>query len=112
MRMWMINPKLLCRKHLLGEHSEIHKHKHNFEKNHSISKRVFPVAQIEPSSMKKRHDELVIEMQRRNYNHNSPYEMPNISYLPPQERDTKVDVNFSVNDLVERCPCCRRNLII
>ena len=24
MRMWMIDPKLLCRKHLLGEHLEIH----------------------------------------------------------------------------------------
>jgi hypothetical protein len=25
MMMWMIDPVLLCRKHLLGEHGEIHK---------------------------------------------------------------------------------------
>jgi len=24
MRMWMLNPKALCRKHLMGEHVEIH----------------------------------------------------------------------------------------
>lgn len=24
MRMWVVNPKILCRKHLLGEHVELH----------------------------------------------------------------------------------------
>jgi hypothetical protein len=24
MRMWMVPPKVMCRKHLLGEHVEIH----------------------------------------------------------------------------------------
>lgn len=32
MRMWMIDPKLLCRKHLLGEHNEIHKHLPSFRR--------------------------------------------------------------------------------
>ena len=35
MRMWMISPEWLCRKHLIGEHGEIHKH-------HSIAKRIAP----------------------------------------------------------------------
>ena len=61
MRMWMVNPKILCRKHLLGEHGEIHKHRHNFVKQHSITKRI-ELGQIEPSSMESRHDELVKEM--------------------------------------------------
>ncbi|MFW6247177.1 MAG: hypothetical protein ACOC22_03345 [bacterium] len=30
--MWGINPELLCKKHLLGEHGEIHKHRYNFVK--------------------------------------------------------------------------------
>ena len=50
MRMWMIKPELLCRQHLLGEHSEIHKHKHNFEKGHSIKGRLYPISQKEPLS--------------------------------------------------------------
>jgi hypothetical protein len=106
MRMWMIDPKLLCRKHLLGEHGEIHKHRHNFVKKHSISKRVFPVVQIEPGSMELRHDELAKEMIRRGYNHQSPFEQPDISYLPELEQNVKVDKNHSMEDLISRCPEC------
>jgi Pyrimidine dimer DNA glycosylase len=62
MRMWCINPRLLCDKHLLGEHGEIHKHRHNFVKRHSIAGRVYPVAQIEPLSMADRHEVLAQEM--------------------------------------------------
>jgi len=40
MRMWMVEPKLLCKKHLLGEHNEIHKHRHNFVKKHSVKGRI------------------------------------------------------------------------
>lgn len=112
MRMWMINPRLLCRKHLLGEHGEIHKHRHNFVKQHSISKRVSPVVQIEPSSMEKRHDELAKEMVRRGFNHKSPFEQPDISYLPQGEQQAQVDINVSINDLIDRCPICLKNIII
>ena len=65
MRMWMISPGLLCNKHLIGEHGDIHKHRHNFVKKHSISGRLSPIVQIEPSSMEKRHDELTLEMEKR-----------------------------------------------
>jgi hypothetical protein len=58
----MINPKFLCRKHLLGEHGELHKFKHNFIKHHSITGRIVPIVQIEPASMQSRHDEIVQEM--------------------------------------------------
>ena len=111
MRMWMINPKLLCRKHLLGEHGEIHKHRHNFVKQHSISKRVSPVVQIEPVSMEKRHDELAEEMVRRGFNHNSPYKQPDLSYLSETERNVKVDLNNSINDLTNRCLICTKNIL-
>ena len=48
MRMWGIDAKLLCKKHLIGEHGEIHKHRHNFVKQHKITKRISPIVQIEP----------------------------------------------------------------
>ena len=86
MRMWMIDPKLLCRKHLLGEHAEIHKHRHNFVKQHNITGRIYPIVQIEPENMKSRHDELAKEMIKRGYNHNSPYEQPDLDYLPNNQR--------------------------
>jgi hypothetical protein len=104
--MWGINPKLLCRQHLLGEHSEIHKHRHNFVKHHSIAKRISPMVQIEPENMQKRHDELVEEMLARGYNHNSPYEQPDLTYLKPEERFAKINVENSISDLRNRCQQC------
>lgn len=107
MRMWQIAPALLCNKHLLGEHGEIHKHRHNFVKQHRIDGRISPVVQIEPASMGTRHDELAAEMTRRGMNHKSPYEQPDISYLPEWQQNAKVDVATSLADLCERCEDCR-----
>lgn len=107
MRMWMINPRTMCRKHLLGEHGEIHKHKHNFEKKHRISGRISPIVLIEPSQMQTRHDELAREMLRRDYNHKSPYELPDLSYLDVDERDAKANVWYNINDLHNRCEECK-----
>ena len=107
--MWMIDPKLLCRTHLLGEHFEIHKHRHNFVKKHSIANRV-ALGQIEPKSMKTRHDALAAEMLRRGFKHKSPYEMPDISHLTNHEQSFTVDLEQSKRDLAGRCEECRRML--
>lgn len=103
----MINPRLLCRKHLLGEHGEIHKHKHNFVKHHSIKNRIL-LDQIEPMSMRERHDALAKEMLRRKFKHKSPYEMPDLSYLPEHERLHKVNQDNALQDLIGRCEECRK----
>lgn len=108
--MWKLPVENLCRKHLIGEHGEIHKHRHNFVKQHSILGRIIPVVQIEPKSMKSRHDELAEEMIRRGFNHNSPYEQPDLSYLPKEQRNAKVDLEVSKRDLMERCEECRRRI--
>ena len=100
-RMWMVNPEILCRKHLLGEHGEIHKHRHNFVKKHRMDGRV---GQIEPKSMEKRHNELAKEMTRRGYNHKSPFKQPDVSYLP----EMVVDANESIKDLLRRCGECEK----
>lgn len=83
--MWMVDPRLLCRKHLLGEHSEIHKHKHNFEKGHRITGRLRPVVTIEPANMESRHNQLAKEIKRRGYNHKSPYTLPDLSKYEAHE---------------------------
>jgi hypothetical protein len=108
--MWMINPELLCNKHLLGEHGEIHKHRHNFVKKHKISGRIFPIVQIEPSSMKYRHDQLAREMVKRGMNHKSDYVQPDISHLPFSERYAEVNTYKSLVDLEKRCPDCAGNI--
>lgn len=103
MRMWMIPPELMCSKHRVGEHGEIHKHRHNFIKHHSIAGRISPITQIEPEAMKIRHDELAATLK----NHNSPYELPDLSYLPLEHRFATVSGLESLRELYKRCPDCR-----
>jgi hypothetical protein len=110
MRMWMIEPSMLCNKHLLGEHGEIHKHRHNFVKQHSITGRIKPIVLIEPSAMKARHDELAKEMIKREMNHKSPYKQPSLSHLPKDERYAKADINYNLIDLANRCPDCKERI--
>lgn len=101
MRMWMVDVKYLCRKHLLGEHGEIHKHRHNFVKKHKMAGRM---GQIEPEAMESRHDELAEEMIRRGYKHQSPFEQPDVSYLP----EMKVNKEEALQDLLSRCEECKK----
>jgi hypothetical protein len=108
--MWMINPALLCNQHLLGEHGEIHKHRHNFIKHHSITGRIYPVILIEPASMQERHDQLANEMLRRGFNHKSPYEQPDLSHLTDDERYAKVNVKYNLADLSNRCAKCAERI--
>lgn len=107
MRMWMVPVSALCRKHLLGEHNELHKHKPSFDKKHSMSGRVSPIVLIEPTAMYTRHQELAAEMEKRGYKHESPYSMPDINYLPYSVRCAKVDVQKSIFDLRYRCKECK-----
>lgn len=110
MRMWMIKPKLLCDKHLLGEHGELHKHRHTFVKKHSISGRIFPIAQIEPLSMQNRHAVLAKEMLIRGFKHQSPYVQPSLTHLKKEELSVKVDVDQSIKDLASRCIECKKRI--
>lgn len=67
MRMWMINPSLLCDKHLLGEHFEIHKLIGCLKKRKSIQD-IFDKKLIDPKLIYKRHSDLVKEMNNNRSN--------------------------------------------
>lgn len=94
----------LCRQHLLGNHGELHKHRHVFVKGYSIAGRR---GQIEPLSMKAWHDALAREMIRRGYRHNSPYELPPLDYLPYEDLHGRVDRVAALRYLKGRCSRCR-----
>lgn len=106
MRMWMIDPRVMCRQHLIGEHGELHKFLNSWRKRHGVTGRVAGNA-MEPESYKARHDELAAEMSRRGMQHGSPLEQPDFSYLPPEHRFYKVDREASLRLLVGRCEKCR-----
>ena len=112
MRMWMVSPIILCTNHLLGEHNEIHKHRHVFLKGWKITKRVeINNIQIEPSSMKIRHDELAEEMLKRwpkENGHKSQYEQPDLSKYTEYEQNVRVNIQQSLADLLSRCDKCKK----
>lgn len=99
----MIDPKLMCSKHLLGEHFEIHKAVGNLEHSGKWVRSLAEKGFLEPSSFKSRHDELVNEMIRRGYDHFTPLSVNRFSNLPG-----KVDVDKSMKDLLDRCKECDR----
>jgi hypothetical protein len=104
MRMWGINPKTLCRKHLLGEHVEMHMFVGVINKGSSI-KGYLGKGLIEPRKIKERHNELRLEMISRGYKHKSP--LPVYNYIGA---NGKVDIKRSLNELKKRCKECRNRI--
>ena len=104
MRMWGVNPKYLCDRHLLGEHGEMHKHLPSFFKGYKVERRFTPIIQIQFIGYEERHDSLAEEMLRRGMRHNSPLpELPDFKRLYPEYYHLKVDIDFNVIDLNSRC---------
>ncbi len=103
MRMWKVSPELMCRKHLLGEHVEMHMFLGTLSKGKSIDGYVRS-GLVEVHNIKARHDELAQEMVRRGYRHNSPMESSPIL----ASKKGVVDVEKNCIELQSRCPECRR----
>jgi pyrimidine dimer DNA glycosylase len=98
--MWMVDPRKMCSQHLLGEHSEIHMLVATLIRKKSIAGFVEKKL-IEVHSIRRRHQELVEEMQRRGMRHQSP--------LPVFRARRLGRVNRRVNlaELAKRCERCR-----
>lgn len=105
MRMWMTPPEAMCRKHLLGEHVELHMFVGTINKGVSVEG-FLTKNLLEPESLYVRHDALVAEMNRRGYKHKSP--MGTILWWSLTYRQYKVKINrpASLAELHRRCPEC------
>lgn len=109
MRMWMVEPKIMCMKHLLGEHVELHMFHGTLKKGGNINGYVLK-GLVEPFSIPRRHIELVREMERRGYKHKTALEMESntLEYLSNQYKTAKVNVETSRKELVTRCLECQK----
>jgi hypothetical protein len=107
--MWMCDPKILCRKHLMGEHVETHMFLGSFQKKKSIAGFVEKNC-AQPLALQDRHDVLAAEMVRRGYNHKSPLQFtPEVlNYLPENHRAATVDIDGALHVLLEvkKCEVC------
>jgi len=106
MRMWMVDPSIMCDRHLLGEHVEIHMLVGCLRKKKNIRGYV-EKGLVEIRSLRTRHDGLVREMRRRHMNHASS--LPRT--IPRPEKGVgfgRVDRRASLKELRRRCPSCRQ----
>ena len=104
MRMWMTNPAIMCRKHLLGEHVELHMFVGSINKGTRMGRYVTE-GLLEFDSLRSRHTALVTEMKRRGYQHKSP--LPRCRAIPKAER-VRINTTQSLAELLGRCAECRK----
>jgi hypothetical protein len=105
MRVWGVNPKLMCNQHLLGEHVEIHMFVGTINKGRSIQGYIAK-GLVEPDKLAKRHIQLVAEMVARGMRHRS--ELPRIKHRNVQQGH--VDIQKNKVELSKRCIRCRKRL--
>ena len=105
--MWGVNTKKLCNQHLLGEHVEMHMFLGCIKKGISL-KGYYDNKLVCTNLIKKRHDDLAIEMISRGMKHKSP--LPEINFF----KDFKygeIDIEANIKELSSRCPRCKERFI-
>lgn len=100
MRMWMVDPKILCNNHLFGEHRELHAFVGTLNKGIRV-KGYLEKGLLEVHSLKKRHEHLVLEILARGYTHKSP--LPDFKEILAGQ----IDSLKNVFELQLRCVRCR-----
>jgi len=108
MRMWMVDPRIMCQQHLVGQHHELHMIAGCLAKGRSL-RGYMQKGLIEPTNLIKRHNTLVEEMISRKYNHKTPlnFETPK-SEISVDELLAHVDKEESLRELLSRCPKCTK----
>ena len=98
----MVNPKIMCKLHLLGEHVEIHMFIGTINRKKSI-KGYLEKGLLEIHNLYSRHAELVEEMKIRGYNHYSEIN----EKWKSAEKTGIINKEKSINELINRCPKCK-----
>lgn len=106
----MVDPATMCRKHLLGEHVEIHMFVGSIIKGISMTGYI-ENGLMEPAALYKRHEDLVAEMVDRGYNHRSTFqahtvELKKLMEARGEDYNARVDRNLAKTELYRRCADC------
>ncbi|QMU55740.1 MAG: hypothetical protein GKS04_00830 [Candidatus Mycalebacterium zealandia] len=104
MRMWGVNPALLCDKHLLGEHVEMHMFTGTIKKGIS-TKGYEESGLVNLSKIRARHDKIAKEMKRRGMNHKSP-----IDPIADGLKGGWIDIKANLKELKRRCKGCGKRI--
>ena len=99
----MVNPRIMCRQHLLGEHTEIHMFIGTINQKKSV-KGYLEKGLLETHNLYNRHEELVKEMKRRGYNHYSEIN----EKWKFVEKAGFINIDKNVVELISRCSKCNK----
>jgi hypothetical protein len=108
MRMWLCDPRILCQKHLCGEHVEMHMFLGTLKKKRKIDG-FLRNNLLQPRLLFQRHEDLKDEMINRGYNHNSCIKESDcecVEDLPDEKKYWEVNREQALINLLERCPQC------
>jgi hypothetical protein len=100
-RMWNVDPQLMCNKHLMGEHVEMHMFVGTVRAGKSLDGYIRDQL-VEPQHIKARHDAVAAEMVARGLNHRTP-----IDENPDTGLVATIVPERALRELVTRCPDCR-----
>jgi hypothetical protein len=102
--MWMLPPEIMCNKHLLGEHHEIHMLEGCLLKGKSVEWALYGM--VFPMAAPLRHEAIVKEMLRRGMLHSS---ILRASIFPSYEKMPYFleDTEHNRAELYMRCVACR-----
>lgn len=109
MRMWMIDPSKLCRRHLLGEHLECHMFLGTLRRGRSVTG-YLENNQFEPRSLYARHEAIAAEMIARGYGHHTPMRAATVEAAVAHVADVRIDTDSAQRTLMARCHLCRATL--
>ena len=109
MRMWMVDPRCMCSKHLRGEYHELFAIVGTLRKKRKIDGYIRNNL-IEPLALHTRYLLLKEEMLRRGFNPKALFTFSEdlLDYLPNSYKIYKIDCSKSLKILLERCPECRK----
>ncbi len=99
----------MCRKHLLGEHVELHMLLGSMKRRKNIQGFISGKL-VDPRLMFQRHEQLVHEMEQRGYKHSSPMtESDCEAAIQPYDcTEADIDIKANAEELARRCSECAR----
>lgn len=107
--MWMVDPRLLCQRHLLLEHCHIHLFVSSVRKGHNI-RRYLLKSLIDPSSIYRRHEELEDEIISRGGKLDSPLSEVECYAYSKWYGSVTINIGRSMSDLSCTCLDCQSRI--
>lgn len=103
----MVDPRIMCKNHLLGEHKELHMLVGSLRAGIRLG-RYLTDGLVDPSKIVERHDQIVEECRRRGWPsgfiHVTPIDVTGLTLVV-----NPVDAETALEDLLARCTQCWAN---